>query len=219
MACSSYSCLHTQKAPGNRLEKPDRLCYDTCSITQGVDDIITTEQTGQTSSPGIITIRPAERSDFPFILKLNEENVTVLSPLDGSRLEALYRQSAATRIAVAGGQPAAFFIAFREGADYDSENYRWFSGQYPKFLYIDRIVIDRPFRKLGLGRALYQHAFRIAEESGVPVLTAEIDTVPYNETSLRFHEAMGFREVGTQWVRNHSIRVSLQAAPVPDCFS
>lgn len=41
---------------------------------------------------------------------------------------------------------------------------------------------------------------------------AEIDTEPYNEVSLKFHEAMGFQEVGTQYVRDGKIKVSLQAA-------
>ena len=47
-----------------------------------------------------------------------------------------------------------------------------------------------------------------------PFVTAEIDTEPYNEVSLGFHQAMGFREVGVQTVRNNSIRVSLQEAKV-----
>ena len=54
-----------------------------------------------------------------------------------------------------------------------------------------------------------------ARNTKVPVVTAEIDTEPvYNEASLRFHDAMGFREVGTQYVRDGKIKVSLQAAEV-----
>ena len=48
------------------------------------------------------------------------------------------------------------------------------------------------------------------------MVTAEIDTIPYNETSLKFHERMGFQEVGVQFVRKNSIKVSLQAVAV-DC--
>ena len=36
--------------------------------------------------------------------------------------------------------------ALREGTPYESPNYRWFSERYPEFVYIDRIVIARPFR-------------------------------------------------------------------------
>ena len=97
--------------------------------------------------------------------------------------------------------PPRFSSPYRRGLDYDSENYRWFCARYERFLYIDRVVIDKPHRSLGLGRKLYQAVFDRARSTGVPFVTAEIDTVPYSETSLRFHAAMGFREVGVQTVR------------------
>ena len=114
-------------------------------------------------------------------------------------------------VAEVNGELAAFLIAIREGQPYDSENYVWFSEKYPQFLYIDRIVIDEPFRAAGLGRALYQAVKDRAIETGVKVVTCEVDTIPYNETSLKFHEAMGFREVGEQIIRGGAIKVSLKA--------
>ena len=162
-----------------------------------------------------VKIRKAEEKDYPFILRVNEENVEVLSPMDESRVREFSKWSELFLIAEADGTPAAFLFALREGlADYDSENYLWFSKNYEKFLYIDRIVIDAPYRRTGVGKALYQEVFRYADATGVPFVTAEIDTEPYNEVSLGFHQAMGFREVGVQRVRNNSIRVSLQEAKV-----
>ena len=162
-----------------------------------------------------IKIRKAEEKDYPFILRVNEENVEVLSPMDESRVREFSKWSELFLIAEADGTPAAFLLALKEGlAEYDSENYLWFSKNYEKFLYIDRIVIDAPYRRTGVGKALYQEVFRYAKEMGVPFVTAEIDTEPYNEVSLGFHQAMGFREVGVQTVRNNSISVSLQEAKV-----
>ena len=162
-----------------------------------------------------VKIRKAEEKDYPFILRVNEENVEVLSPMDESRVREFSKWSELFFIAEAEGTPAAFLLALREGlAAYDSENYLWFSKNYEKFLYIDRIVIDAPYRRTGVGKALYQEVFRYADATGVPFVTAEIDTEPYNEVSLGFHQAMGFREVGVQRVRNNSIRVSLQEANV-----
>ena len=162
-----------------------------------------------------VKIRKAEEKDYPFILRVNEENVEVLSPMDESRVREFSKWSERFLIAEADGTPAAFLLALREGlAAYDSENYLWFSKNYEKFLYIDRIVIDAPYRRTGVGKALYQEVFRYADATGVPFVTAEIDTEPYNEVSLGFHQAMGFREVGVQRVRNNSIRVSLQEANV-----
>ena len=162
-----------------------------------------------------LKIRKAEEKDYPFILRVNEENVEVLSPMDEGRIREFSEWAELFLIAEAGDEPVAFLIGLREGlAAYDSENYLWFSRNYEKFLYIDRIVIDVPYRRFGVGKTLYQEVFRYADATGAPFVTAEIDTEPYNEVSLGFHQAMGFREVGVQRVRNNSIRVSLQEAKV-----
>ena len=161
------------------------------------------------------TIRNAEEKDYDFILRVNEENVEVLSPMPLERLKLFKEHANVLQVAEIDGELAAFIICMREGDDwYDSENYLWFCKTYPKFLYIDRIVLDVPFRHLGLGRFMYEAVFAKAKEDGVPVVTCEVDTVPYNGPSLLFHEAMGFKEVGAQYVRGGSVKVSLQAAEV-----
>lgn len=158
-----------------------------------------------------IVIRNARPEDYDFILKVNEVNVEVLSPMPMERMLWLKEMSDMFVVAEVNDELAAFLIAIREGQPYDSENYVWFSEKYPQFLYIDRIVIDEPFRAAGLGRALYQAVKDRAIETGVKDVTCEVDTIPYNETSLKFHEAMGFREVGEQIIRGGAIKVSLKA--------
>ena len=162
-----------------------------------------------------VKIRDAEEMDYSFILRVNEENVEVLSPMDDARIRNFSEWSELFLIAEIEETPVAFLLALREGlSDYGSENYLWFNQNYEKFLYIDRIVIDEPYRRAGVGRSLYQEIFRYANETEVPFVTAEIDTEPYNEVSLGFHQAMGFKEVGVQTVRNNSIKISLQEAKV-----
>ena len=162
-----------------------------------------------------ITIRRANEEDYPFILRVNEENVEVLSPMDQEKLQFFADRAELVQVAEIDGERAAFLIGLREGdQEYGSENYKWFSAKYPKFLYVDRIVIDEPFRSKGLGRALYEGVFEHARKDDVHVVTAEIDTIPYNEASLKFHEEMGFKEVGEQFVRDNTIKVSLQAREV-----
>lgn len=158
-----------------------------------------------------ITIRNAEPKDYDFILNVNEVNVEVLSPMPMERMLWLKEMSEMFVVAEVDGELAAFLIAIREGQPYDSENYVWFSKKYPQFLYIDRIVIDESFRAAGLGRALYEAVKDHAKKTGVGVVTCEVDTIPYNETSLKFHEAMEFREVGEQIIRGGAIKVSLKA--------
>lgn len=168
------------------------------------------------SGPGAVTIRKAEKRDFPFILRENEDNVKFLSPMSADALARFSENAELLLVAEIGGEPSAFLIALREGLTfYESENYRWFQSHYGKFLYIDRIVTSDICRGHGVGKRLYQAVFRHAAETGVPVVTAEIDTLPYNEASLKFHKAMGFYEVGTQTIRNGSVTVSLQARDIP----
>lgn len=160
-----------------------------------------------------VTIRDVQLQDIAFVLDLNEVNVEVLSPMDEHKFFYFVDHSDMFQIAEVNGVPAAFLIALREGlTDYGSENYIWFSRQYERFLYVDRIVIDEKFRGTGLGRRLYEGVFERARQEDVRVVTAEIDIIPYNEPSLKFHEAMGFAEVGQQVIRGGQIKVSLQAA-------
>ena len=158
-----------------------------------------------------IIIRDVTTDDFVFVMDLNDINVEVLSPMNTSKFLYFTEVSEMFQVMEVDGRPAAFIIALREGIDdYSSENYRWFCGHYEKFLYVDRIVVDEEYRRLGLGRDAYEHVFDRARETGVPMVTAEGDIIPYNEPSLKFHSEMGFEEVGQQVIRGGKIKVSLQ---------
>ena len=90
-----------------------------------------------------LTIRPAEERDFSAVLALNEESVAVLAPLTRERLETLHRTARLHWVLEErdGGAVVGFVLAFREGIDHDSVNYRWFAERYQSFLYIDRVVV------------------------------------------------------------------------------
>ncbi|HEY0505026.1 MAG TPA: GNAT family N-acetyltransferase [Lysobacter sp.] len=158
-------------------------------------------------------LRDARATDHPRILALNLESEEMLSPMDGARLLQLEAQSAYHRVAVdEAGEVAAFLLAFREGADYDSPNYRWFAARYPRFLYVDRVVVASTHQGRRLGPLLYRDLFDFARTQGVDTVTCEFYTVPPNEASRRFHAAFGFHEVGSQWVADGRKQVSLQVA-------
>lgn len=156
----------------------------------------------------------AKPSDFSYILEENRDNVEFLSPMDEDRLLKLAEMSDVILIAEVENRPAGFLIAFREGTEYDSENYKWFEKNYERFLYVDRIVVNEKFRKCGIGKKLYNQIFEEAMKAGICYVTAEVDLVPYNGQSLKFHSTMGFKEVGEQTVRNGTVKVSLQEATV-----
>ena len=158
--------------------------------------------------------RPAATQDFDAVVALNDKSVRFLSPLDRRRLTYLDTQAALHQVLEFEGEVVAFVLAFREGADYDSVNFRWFSDRYSHFLYVDRVVVSSSLQGRGLGRILYEAVFAHARTSGVPVVTCEYDIDPPNPRSERFHARFGFSEVGRQQVAGGTKWVSLQAAPV-----
>jgi predicted GNAT superfamily acetyltransferase len=159
-------------------------------------------------------LRDATPADFPTILALNEAFVAVLSPLDGERLARLHAQAALHRVIEQDGRIEAFLLAFREGADYDSPNYRWFAQRHARFLYVDRIVVAGDTQARGAGTRLYRDVYALASRDGVPFITCEFDIEPPNPASERFHAKLGFREVGRQQLDGGKKTVSLQALDV-----
>lgn len=159
-------------------------------------------------------IRKATVCDYPAILKLNEEQEHFLSPMDENLLVKLHGQSALALVVEENRTVVAFVLVMREGQNYDSENYRWFSQRYSKFLYVDRIVVGAQCHHCGHGKMLYNEVFSYAGSAGVPVVTAEVNRQPPNPVSLGFHTKRGFEEVGTQWVRGGKKQVTLLAARV-----
>ena len=159
-------------------------------------------------------LRDTVATDFAAILRLNAESLQFLSPLTPARLAELHGLAAYHRVAVLEREVAGFLLAFRERADYDSPNYRWFAARYGRFLYIDRVVVSRAHQGKRLGALLYEDLFAFASRSGAERVVCEFDIDPPNEASRRFHARFRFREVGTQWVAAGKKQVSLQEAPV-----
>ncbi len=161
-----------------------------------------------------VRIRDAEIADREAILALNEASVSLLSPLSQQRLAELHVMAALHRVVEREGAVIGFLLAVREGADYDSPNYRWFAERYPQFLYVDRVVVADAARGQGVGALLYRDMFEFAAASGARLVTCEFDIDPPNPASEQFHARFGFREVGRQWVADGRKQVSLQVAPV-----
>ncbi len=159
-------------------------------------------------------LRPAVSGDFSAILVLNEESVHFLSPLTSQRLIALDGEAERHLVLERDRNVIAFLLAFRDGAAYDSPNYQWFARRYPRFLYVDRIVVSGSAQGAGAGRLLYDHVFAHARDIGAPIIACEYDVDPPNVASARFHAGFGFREVGRQTVAAGTKTVSLQVADV-----
>ena len=159
-----------------------------------------------------ILIRDVGKFDYQTIVDINAVESQNTSPINLQRLRDLEQFSSYHRVAEVEGKVAAFLLAMKENCSYQNENYEWFSSRYPKFLYIDRIVVDTNYRGLKIGTKLYQDIFNYARSKHIPIITCEYNITPPNEPSRIFHELFGFKEVGRQWLTNHTKRVSLQAA-------
>jgi uncharacterized protein len=139
-------------------------------------------------------LRPIQRRDHAAVLELNERHVELLSPMDEQRLERLLAWSDLAEVIEADGEFAGFVLTIGPGSDYDSAHYRAHAEHFgADFYYLDRIVIDDRFRRLGLAGRAYDEVEAVAAPYGRLVL--EVNLEPPNEPSLAFHAARGFRPV------------------------
>jgi predicted GNAT superfamily acetyltransferase len=161
-----------------------------------------------------IVVREACHDDFARIVALNAAEVRQTSAMDLARLGELAKLASVFRVAVVGGEVAAFILALREGAPYLNDNYAWFAARFTRFVYVDRIVVATAFAGLGIGSRLYEDLFAYARKEVAGVVTCEYNVEPPNPASQKFHARFGFREVGRQRVAAGSKLVSLQAAEV-----
>jgi predicted GNAT superfamily acetyltransferase len=138
------------------------------------------------------TIEPLGADDAA-ALALNNAHATELSYLEPSRLAHLVREASyARRI----GKVEALLIAFDQDAEYDSPNFLWFRERYPRFVYVDRVVVAPAHRGRSLARRLYDDLFAEARRRGHEQIVCEVNTEPPNPASDAFHARLGFVEVG-----------------------
>lgn len=143
-------------------------------------------------------VRDIEIADLPRVLEINNANTPGVSELTLTELEIDLENSLhALAIENEQGEVCAFCITFDPGAPDAGDNHRWFAERYKSFVYLDRIAIDSNHQNRGLGALLYQvveqHMLDSAEHS---LLCCEVNLEPPNPGSLRFHQRIGFAEVG-----------------------
>lgn len=89
----------------------------------------------------------------------------------------------------------SFCQVLAPGERYASMNYRWFSGRYDDFVYLDRVAVAPAHRDRGVGSRLYEEVERRTRATW---FTLEVKLRPRNDGSLRFHARRGFVGVGQQ---------------------
>lgn len=137
-----------------------------------------------------------QHSDLEAVLALNQTEVPHVGSVDLDRMKWFAANASYFRTVTIDNKLAAYLIGLRPGTSYQSLNYRWFCDRYDDFAYVDRIAVAEFARRFGLASKLYDDFARSVPES-VEFMTCEVNVKPPNETSMRFHEKLGFRQVGS----------------------
>jgi predicted GNAT superfamily acetyltransferase len=128
------------------------------------------------------------------LLHLNNASASETSLLTREKLDRLISSAL---VATVIKPSAAFLLAFEQSDDYDGQHFLWFRNRLDKFIYVDRVIVAGPYRRLGLGRLLYADLFGRAERRGHTSIVCEVNSRPPNPNSDAFHDAQGFKEVGS----------------------
>lgn len=138
-------------------------------------------------------LRAPTADDLPRMLALNNAHHVEVGKITLEGLERLVAVSWRVRIV---SDMDALFVGLEQGADYDSPNYLWFAERYPRFAYVDRIVVSEGARGRGLARLLYEDFFRSAKARDHSIVCCEVNYDPPNPASDAFHARMEFKEIG-----------------------
>ncbi len=139
------------------------------------------------------------------IYSINQDNVPEVGSLNSiDQQKKLLSVSSYHSILLEDNELIGFAICFRESRPYWSENYKYFENKLDQFLYVDRIAIRSEYRRQGHAKRMYEDIFNFAGQDGLTV-TAEVNTKPANQGSIRFHEYMGFKEVGVRSFDDHDV--------------
>ena len=147
-------------------------------------------------------------TDLTEILELNEASVPHVSSVSAAEMRWFAENAHYFRVVRNGEALAGFLIGLRPGLAYQSLNYRWFCDHYPDFGYVDRVAVAHNVRRLGVGSRLYED-FAATLRGSVDVMICEVNLRPANESSMRYHEHLGFVQVGSQETEGGSKEVAL----------
>ena len=143
-----------------------------------------------------MNIRNLTHADVEAMWVINEEGLPGTGRVSPSELTALLDLASLSLGAFDAQHMLGFVICLPPQTTYGSLNYAWFNQRYDAFLYVDRIAVAANHRGLGVVSALSSQVMAEANAQAVPV-AAEVNLVPPNPGSVRFHHRFNFVEVGT----------------------
>ena len=137
--------------------------------------------------------------------RINQENTPEVGSRTLEGLQNSLENSDYNLCAVLDNVVVGFVICFQDTEitnfymeDMEHKNFNEISQRVSDFLYIDRIAVDKNYRKRSIGSKLYDEVINFAEMNSISHLTAEINLLPSkNMPSFNFHEKFAFTELDT----------------------
>ena len=141
-------------------------------------------------------IRNVDLNDIDKIIKINELSVPAVNSISRNKFEWFIKNSIYFKLIESSSyEIKGFLLALNQEINYESLNYKWFKQRNKKFVYVDRIAILDKFKRIGLGRMLYQD-LETSVKSDYDIITCEYNLKPMNYESEKFHKSTGFMQVG-----------------------
>ena len=152
-------------------------------------------------------IRELTEDDLDLMLAINQENVPAVGPETAETMRQIFEWSFLALGVEVDKALVGYCLMMKPGLPYRSTNYQWFCDKYDDFIYLDRVAFTESHQGKGYGSLLYNE---VESRSSEPLFTLEVNLEPRNDGSLRFHDRLGFVEVGQQ-VSGSGKLVSLMA--------
>ncbi len=144
-------------------------------------------------------MRDATAADRAACVAINKACMPEVGSMDDEKFGFFLEVSPFFKVVEIDGEVTGLLVGLTENeTDYPSLNYKWFLERHGPFAYIDRIALSEACRGMGVGVGLYNEFEAWARSHAKPVMSAEVNTVPDNPRSHRFHQVFGFVEVGRE---------------------
>lgn len=160
-------------------------------------------------------IRDVSAADLDAVLSLNQSEVPNVGGVDLEKMRWFAANASYFRVVTSKDELAAYLVGFRPGTGYTSPNYLWFCENYDDFAYVDRIAVAKFARRSGIASRLYDD-FAAAMPRSVGIMTCEVNVRPPNESSMTFHQRLGFKQVGSLESAGGGKEVAMLARDLPD---
>ena len=152
-------------------------------------------------------------TDVDAMWAINEQGLPGTGEISRQGLADLLDLSVFSIGAFSSDELVGFVVCLLPRTAYGSLNYAWFNERFDAFIYVDRIAVAPSQRNQGVGSRLYDEVITYAQEHGIPV-AAEVNLVPPNPGSMRFHHRFGFKESGVLQHGEKAVTMLLRKASI-----